>query len=124
MADVITITRLSAFNGLKAIVEEYGDDFVYQKEYEDGEPSCVYVRDGEPSCLVGKFLAAAGVPLKLLQRADALGGTPAEALIETLRLAEIIDVEMGVSVMLGAAQARQDGGDTWGTALRSAESFA
>lgn len=115
MADVITITRVSALEGLKALVEEHGEDFVYQS-IESAETSCTYVRDGEPSCMIGKFLAAVGVPLERLEQADWFGGDPAAALICKLVDEGVLDVENGVRGILAAAQVAQDSGDTWGLA--------
>lgn len=122
MADVITITKVSALKGLKALVEEYGEDFVYQQN--DGEYglSCSYVHDNEPSCMIGKFLAAVGVPLERLALADRFGGDPAETLITKLVDEGVLDVENGVRGILRAAQIAQDSGDTWGLAYDRAAS--
>lgn len=116
MADVITITKVSALEGLKALVEEYGEDFVYEQNTDEDALSCAYVRGGEPSCMIGKFLAAVGVPLERLERADTLGGDPATHLINKLVNEGVLDVEYGVRGILATAQVTQDSGDTWGSA--------
>lgn len=124
MADVIIITVASAHEGLKALVEEYGEEFVYQRNTDpDAGPACAYVRGGEPSCLVGKFLANVGVPLERLERADYFGGDSARELLASLCDEGALQYEPRAGWMLSAAQNVQDSGCTWGEALKMAASY-
>lgn len=123
MADVITITKVSALKGLKALVEEYGEDFVYQRNDVGDGLGCSYVHDNEPSCMIGKFLAAVGVPLERLALADRFGGSPAYALLESLKSEGVLSVEYGVGTLLNAAQRGQDAGATWKQAYDSAARY-
>lgn len=123
MADVITITKLSALGGLKALVEEHGEEFVYSQNISGPGPSCVYVRDGEGSCMVGKFLAAVGIPLERLALADAGGGMTASELLYSLEDDGLIDFEPGLPFMLQATQNVQDLGRTWNEAYVAASRY-
>src|SRR5512139_1881718 len=107
--NMIEITRESAYNGLKAIVEEFGDDFAYQRvaKCEGDDASCNYVRDGGPSCLIGQLLASVGIPLERLDRADSMGGTPAFKLIEELVSEGLIAAEPNLGLVLSEVQTRQ-----------------
>lgn len=108
--------------GLKALVDEKGADFVYEPKGADAV--CVYVHDGKPDCIVGQFLAAQGVPLERLEKADrcglGYGGIQAAALMEQLTDENIIRAPWAVSEALRKAQFEQDHHKTWGAALEAA----
>jgi len=123
---MIEITRDDVREGLKALVDANGEDFIYQKALVGsvGIKRCVYVYEGKPSCIVGQFLFALGVPLERLEEADWRtfgGGTPADELIGELVEEGRIQVESGVAVALTEAQNTQDWGLKWGIVLRRAE---
>lgn len=103
------------------------EDYVYpigagSCSYGDGSAGCSYVRDGEPSCLVGVYLAAKGVPIESLHKAD-VGpdfGEP-EALLPRLvqegHLTCTSDNDLLlVGQYLAGVQGLQDTGTPWGTA--------
>lgn len=119
---MIEITLESAIEGVAAIVEEFGENYVYDRGERD---RCDYVREGEPSCLVGKFLAAQGVSLERLEKADTSGvfsdGLSAGELLEQLRKEGVIQITPGVLRFLGDLQGRQDFGTPWGEALKLAK---
>lgn len=115
---MIEITLESAIDGVTAIVEEFGEDFIYQKE---PGGMCRYVRIGEPDCIVGKFLASVGVPVQRLADYDCGGGETAYAVLENLEDAGLLVAEEGASRFLTALQGRQDSGLPWGESLRNAK---
>ncbi len=122
---MIEITPDSVIAGLKAVVEDAGESFVYDRVVLDQNgPKCVYVLNGAPSCIVGHFLAKLGVPLERLAEADDASfgaGLPAHVLIDNLRTEGVVNfTDYRVMDALSAAQESQDGGDTWGTALYAA----
>lgn len=97
-------------------VVEGNEDFRYEHVIDpDNGSNCVYQVNGEPSCLVGHALVRAGVPMSFLVRMD-----------EEVAAAEVMDAYLDDSVtpgalkVFGAAQIRQDGGQTWGEALEYA----
>ena len=92
---------------IKALVSEYGEDYIYKAEdrgYPGSVVRCYYQEDGKPSCIVGHILDRMDVkydPEWERRNASAiLGGAP-----EELRHA------------LVGAQGLQDAGRTWGKAL-------
>lgn len=122
----IEITRDDVRNGLKALVDVAGEDFVYVKKMNNsGSPeACLYVHKGKADCIVGQFLAAQGVPLDRLAEADTFqfgGGQPASDLIECLVEEGVIKVDGGVLSGLAEAQYVQDAGAPWGDALKRAQ---
>lgn len=123
----INITPSVVVEGLQALVDVKGEDFVYNPVVlDDGVGTqCVYVLDGAPSCLVGQFLANLGVPVERLEVAD-MGsygaGLPAGVLLENLRDEEVITyTDDHVCSALSEAQYAQDSGRTWGAALEEAK---
>lgn len=123
---MIEITPDSVITGLKAIVEDAGEDFVYERVVtDDNGPKCVYVLDGAPSCIVGRFLAKLGVPLERLTVADEANygaGLPAYILMGNLRAEGVVNfTDYSAVAALSAAQDSQDSGKNWATALAVAQ---
>lgn len=120
----IYVSKSDVATGLKAIVAEYGEDFVYQQRDTHFGSHCVYVWQGEPDCIVGKLLHRLGVPVEQLARGDGEVGHPvgllAGSLVEHLEELGVISAECGVSEILDRAQSRQDSGRTWGQSVREA----
>lgn len=117
---MIEITRQSAIDGVTAIVEEYGWGYVYEKT----DDRCVYVKDGSPDCLVGRFLAAQGVSIELLEEADQEEGTPAVSLVYQLQSLGVLRIKEGAIDFLQALQRQQDLGHPWGHALVMAKAWS
>ncbi|HEY6018507.1 MAG TPA: hypothetical protein VIY48_00970 [Candidatus Paceibacterota bacterium] len=121
---MIEITLDSAIAGLRAIVAEVGEDFVYaQKADEAGWKSCLYVHNGAPDCIVGRYLASVGVPLERLAKADdgaSRGSIDAFNLMDALNHEGVVQASYGVSRFLRDVQERQDVGQAWGEALEIA----
>lgn len=116
---MIELSNQDVIDGLEALVDEKGEEFVYVKNDDDGGPTCRYVRNGEPDCMIGQFLAKAGVPLERLVQAD--GGVIAKTLLEDLRAEGVVSItDKGINA-LQAAQGRQDRGYPWGVALNAAQ---
>jgi hypothetical protein len=121
---MIEITFDSAIDGLKALVEEQGEDFIYPRAERDG--SCVYVHEGKPDCIVGRFLAAQGVPLERLVKADTEGSGPGLAagiLLGRLSDEGTVYSGDGVKNLLDSIQYRQDRGEPWGAALAAVTEY-
>ncbi len=115
---MIEITNDTVREGLTALVEEFGEDFVYSKG-EDG--LCRYVRNGQPDCIVGKFLAAQGVPVERLAESDGTRfGTVADQLLGQLEGESVITVSDGARATLEAVQHYQDSGFNWGYSVENA----
>jgi hypothetical protein len=105
-------------------IELKGADYVYPKNYDGMGATCLYqnydlIREGDdggtryerptgPSCIVGHVLIAKGVdPIELAAREGD----------SALDVAQLEFVDPVVLDALDAAQAAQDGGQTWGEAL-------
>lgn len=122
MADQITTATATAT--LKAVVKEYGEDYVYPPA-QSGD-NCRYVIDDKPSCLVGIVLARLGVPITHLKAGDASEGhfgATADDLIPRLQWAGVVNFEepRKVAHALRQAQYSQDLGYSWGIALENYE---
>lgn len=112
---MIAITADVVRDGLTAIVEEVGGDFIYTPVPKSDDPEdgtkCVYVHNGAPSCIVGRFLANLGVPIERLEDADSAhgdGGEPAEDLLYSLEREDLLTLSENVVSALSAAQSAQD----------------
>lgn len=120
----IEITIETVEKGLRALVDQYGENFVYDKhETECGSFECTYVRDGQADCIVGKFLVAQGVPLERLAEADLAfhgAGLPADCLLSELRHEGCITISGESISALKEVQYQQDDGNPWGVAVRRA----
>lgn len=122
---MINITVDSVTRGLRALVEEKGEDFVYQERQltADSASRCVYVHDGKPDCIVGQFLAAQGIPLERLEKADEAcfnSGAPAAMLLGQLEDENLVQAESRAVEILRVAQSLQDLGRPWGAAVEAA----
>lgn len=118
---MIEITLDSAIEGVTAIVDEYGEGFLYEPGIDN---VCLYVRDGSPDCIVGKFLAAQGITLERLEEADrygGVGGADARTLLDQLRSEGIVRLGAKVVTFFRVLQDCQDTSHAWGEALRSAK---
>jgi hypothetical protein len=122
---MIELSNRAVIEGLKALVDEKGEEFVYVKGDGLDGSTCRYVRNGKPDCMIGQFLAKAGVPLERLARADEPvgfggGGSPACDLLKELKAEGVVSITDKGIAALQAAQSRQDRDYPWGAALRSA----
>lgn len=109
---------------LDEIVAEFGEDYVYKQ----GDHGCIYSYNGQPSCLVGQVLHRYGVDLSETDYSDngEFGpergkwvGMFAPALLRSLEeRGDIAPVGMMTEELLSKVQTRQDGGDSWGDAVR------
>lgn len=106
---------------LDEAVSKFGADYVYPQ----GEGlKCDYVRNGAPSCLVGQVLAASGVPLERLAKADQeyfCTGAPAGDLLQELKNEGVIDFDLGSHLLLVNAQYHQDARVAWGESVKRAK---
>lgn len=121
---MIEITADSVLTGLEAVVDEFGEGFVYQRVATDYGSGCFYVKNGEPDCIVAKFLTNLGVELHHLEFGDSANfGTAvaADELLERLEGFEVLKSSSRARYALRAAQRAQDSGHTWGDALSVAE---
>jgi hypothetical protein len=122
---MIEITKSVVREGLQALIDEAGDEFVYAPvEGPAGHNQCVYVDNGAPSCIVGRFLVNLGVTVERLKKADEArygGGLSAETLLRELTQEEVVSVwDPSVVYALQDAQSAQDARDSWGEAVRRA----
>ena len=122
----LRITHEDVLRVMIEVVEEYGRDYVYQRQPGPGGPNdkCVYIKDGQPSCLIGHVLVRLGVDVSFL--------TDRNSALIASHLFDSPEANRPWTPMAGAvmeaAQLAQDVGDTWGKALddarRKAEQFA
>lgn len=115
----VQITRENFTAAMRAAVAERGEDWVYPAEgselaeqgWRSEEGTCVYVLpDGSPACLIGLALYKIDPAL-----VEGLEGENASA----FRLLHRLGVEDGgVCRAARKAQRTQDGGGTWGNALK------
>lgn len=106
------------------VVQEFGEDHVAPGA--SGKPdaisSCMYVMNGQPSCLVGQVLFRTGTSLERLMEEDRANtdgyGDGAD------HLARRLGWDDDAAAYLLALQRLQDGGATWGEALREAPARA
>lgn len=109
---MITPTVEQVTATIKAVVEEFGADYVYP--YAAAPADCRYTEYDEngptaPSCIAGHVLHRLGVPLDELRQWE---GNNIHGLQENY-----INLPAGAYEGLSAAQEAQDGGKTWGEAL-------
>ena len=115
MSDVITLDNVRRV--AREVVQEFGEDFVYQPVTlfgSDGEEytSCMYVEDGKPSCIVAQILTRLGVSLDDLKKYE---GCTVYSMSSHL----IPDSE--TRNYLFVMQREQDTCQTWGKSLLAAE---
>lgn len=113
---MINITLDSVRTGLLALVEQEGEDFIYEKN----NGFCTYTREGSGDCLVGRFLIAEGVPVERLDVADRDGSYRAPVLLRQLVDEGMITITEPALSILDIAQGGQDGGYTWGESVNYA----
>jgi hypothetical protein len=110
------ITHEDVLRVMAEVVEEYGQDYVYQ---ECGE-MCVYIKGGKPSCLIGHVLVRLGVDVGFLTDRNS-------SRISSHKFSswggDLPWTGLATRVMQ-AAQSIQDTGGTWGRALAAASSAA
>jgi hypothetical protein len=117
---VIQLSLARAKELLTEAVAEKGDDYVYttpdgKQGTEEYQPVCLYVHGDRPGCIVGHALHKAGVTLAVLsyeERNDASG------VLRSLRSADVLDCEDGVSQLFQDVQSLQDRGVPWGQAVQ------
>lgn len=128
---VINIDFEQAKTLLSEVVEEAGEDFVYQD-------SCVYETLGEPSCMVGRVLAKAGVAVDTLRLMDMVQAwspvneygeriystTDFATVVQSGKFSNAFTVDNGALELLHEAQVRQDNRDPWGEAQARALTVA
>lgn len=114
---MIDITLDSVRTGLLALVEQEGEDFIYEKN----NGACTYTRQGKGDCLVGRFLIAEGVSVERLEAADRSAyGLRAPALLRLLEDEGVITVTDPALGVLDIAQDFQDSGESWGRSVNYA----
>lgn len=113
--DALTANDELFVKALREVAAEAGPDYTYPDEWreqagegEDGG-QCRYVVNGQPACLIGRALAALGVPVAALENVE---GSAAWA-----ALGELHPTSAPVGDAANLAQERQDTGATWGEAL-------
>lgn len=109
-----TVDARRALELLVDVVDQYGDDTVYERITVMGRPVCLYVHDSRPSCLVGHALVKAGADVELLETLN-----PGVAAL-SLNI-HVPNVDFGAATVFQAAQHVQDDGGTWGEALEAAK---
>jgi hypothetical protein len=124
------ITKEDVIREMRAVVDEYGADYLYESPCDSN--TCVYAWkvDGKitPSCIVGQVLHRLGLPDDVLNELD---GACWSVIIQ-LREDHGWDFDSDASLALTTAQQIQDkavsdpgeGDWTWGAALRAAEENA
>lgn len=117
------ITAALVTDLLQQAVEAKGAGYVYPRSL-DFETRCLYVENGEPSCIVGHVLVAAGLPVEMVAELDTFNGNGWGGGVGAGRLAQRpfarYNISLPAASILGAAQAEQDGGSTWGDAVAAA----
>lgn len=132
---MIELTTENVLDALEKAVEEKGESFVYSNQ--DGVSSrnkfgsssgimCHYVHwnDRTPvsGCIAGNVLHRLGVSLDTLSEHEK---RPIRSVLEDFEDEGIVTFEDGykVTMMLSHAQGAQDGGKTWGDALKAAKNM-
>lgn len=118
----IDLTPEVAISLMEKAVEKRGANYVYQQvkkkdAYGWENEACVYEHKGAPSCLVGEVLHEAGVTLSALKRFDKTDTGGITSLVDD----GVLSIPKVTAQVLGVAQEAQDGGETWGGALRRAK---
>ena len=114
----LTDNDIAFIKGMKAAIEERGEDFVYPRTsdpdaadwYKLGSHLCQYSkRDGTPACIVGLALAKAGI--------DVPPFGPSFPFISVVAARYSDGLSESVVNAAGVAQRWQDMGKSWGDAL-------
>jgi hypothetical protein len=130
---MIELTQENVLDALEKAVEEKGEDFIYvnneghssrNKFGEAAAIMCHYVHydDGTPiaGCIAGNVLNRLGVSLDILSEKET---QPIRIVLSELMDEEVVTLafDSKVSLLLSTAQCAQDGGQTWGDALKEAK---
>lgn len=114
-ATVPTEQLLQVLDVMAEVVRDHGPDHVYGKERrKDRMPTCYYAnadRTG-PACLVGHVMWRFGWTITDLESVEHSG--------VDCRWGRFRELDGEVTTVLAVAQTAQDGGKTWGEALREA----
>lgn len=114
----INATHDDVIGALRAVVAEKGADYVYVNrngEVASDSVQCYYVHGDQPGCIAGAAFHKLGVPLEVLAEFELQdAGYVAKQVLQF--------VSYDTQGALTVAQQTQDGGGTWGQALRDAES--
>lgn len=113
------ITFDMALEALNAVVDEKGDDYVY----EGGRMSRTYAVYDVPSCIVGNALHRLGVSISTLTEMDRR--TIDGAAISSRKVLEVLEgsgfiLDNDAVMLLATAQVLQDAEIPWGDAVRMA----
>lgn len=101
---------------LRAVVAEYGDNYIYPKKRFEGRSCCFYVYNAKPDCLAAKVLHRLGVSIHILAQREQQDCTRF--------VADNIGYGSAALAVLRTAQVFQDTERTWGLALAEAEKYA
>lgn len=112
-----------AISSLRTVVFEAGPDYVYKRVEAYGlGGACVNFHNGEPSCIVGKVFSLLGLTAEKAEEFNVAGMAIASTSCERLNRSDFewkfSNAAIGVLV---TAQDCQDGGMSWGQALKAAE---
>lgn len=115
----MTYTPEQVIGALREVIAGH-EDFVYR------QPQCRYADEsGNPSCVVGHAVNQLDpeVFAVIRQTEVNLGRSPSIGYSNEFREGEILGISNDGLLILQAAQAAQDGGETWGDALEIAEQY-
>lgn len=115
------IGLIELHTAIREVVEEYGEDYIYNTRRESGGKRCVYVNEsGQPSCLIGKALFKLGVPLEDLASFDGDYEGDALGAVDLPVFSPSGDYR-SASWFAQLVQNAQDSGQSWGEALKVGE---
>lgn len=117
-----TITLAMVRETAKSIVAKVGDDYRYTTK----NGCCKYVYLEQPDCIVGMILYNLGVSISILKKLDKSSYTGGSSMIASPQAStELRNAKIGIDTKarkyLNIIQRSQDGGKTWGDALRDGE---
>jgi hypothetical protein len=126
MSEKVLLTEKNVTEAFKAILEDFGADYVYRKR--GAADSCFYVHQtpkGEvPGCIVGQLLHRLGVPLEVLKKREGRSAWAifyGDALFDEGQADSPVRLEGDyLARKIQAVQSAQDRGDPWGYAVRNA----
>ena len=112
-----------AISSLRSVVFENGPDYVYKRVEAYGlGGACVNFHNGQPSCIVGQVFGLLGLTAEKAEELGVAGTTIAST---SCRFLNDSDFEWNFTPaaigILAVAQDIQDGGKSWGEALKAAE---
>jgi hypothetical protein len=112
--ETLELTYDEAVELLDRAVAEKGADFVYDRG-PDGHDECLYLHGNEPGCIVGHVLVYKGVDLELIRELEGIGVWSLDEYLPQLK------TDGRTRRLLGAAQGKQDSGQTWGDSVAKAK---